>query len=296
MMDGVYYTIPDKQKGGAPVTQRPTCSKTCNKHESGPQMAIDLHHRVMMSSACIQWIEGSRGGSCTQQDGGAGNGRRSKSNVKHKKRLTSLSVNVQERSTVTYSPGRKPKAPDKHAWRADNKYNPEAHNAPRPTERDCVEQSLNQQDVFGRQRSLCDSRHTSHDTTRERIAKRGEMERAHPTYPTHQVHGPYWDQNSDSSSSSESGVRNKGPEWRAKNNTGQLSECSDELSEARSEIREPDEELTGPQPETVHMACMRDHHHYTVYRDMNDGEGPSQNDISDNGIMMAYIGHTKKSS
>jgi hypothetical protein len=56
------------------------------------------------------------------------------------------------------------------------------------------------------------------------------------------------------------------------------------LSEARSDIREPDEELTGPQPETVHMACMRDHHHYTVYRDMNDGEGPSQNDISYNGI------------
>jgi hypothetical protein len=110
------------------------------------------------------------------------------------------------------------------------------------------------------------------------------MECAHPTYPTHQVHGPYWDQDSDDSLSSESGVGNEGPEWRAKNNTEQLSECSDELSEARSEIREPDEELTGPQPETVHMACMRDHHHYTVYRDMNDGEGPSQNDISDNGI------------
>jgi hypothetical protein len=29
---------------------------------------------------------------------------------------------------------------------------------------------------------------------------------------------------------------------------------------------------------------MRDYHHYTVYRDMNDGEGPSQNDISYNGI------------
>jgi hypothetical protein len=104
------------------------------------------------------------------------------------------------------------------------------------------------------------------------------------TYPTRQVHGPYWDQDSDDSLSSESGVGNKGPEWRAKNNTEQLSECSDELSEAQSDIREPDKELTGPQPETVHMACMRDHHHYTVYRDMNDGEGPSQNDISYNGI------------
>jgi hypothetical protein len=101
---------------------------------------------------------------------------------------------------------------------------------------------------------------------------------------THQVHGPYWNQDSDDSSLSESGVGNEGPEWRAKNNTEQLSECSDELSEALSDSREPDEELTGPQPETVHMACIRDHHHYTVYRDTNDGEGPLQLDISYNGI------------
>jgi hypothetical protein len=79
-------------------------------------------------------------------------------------------------------------------------------------------------------------------------------------------------------------VGSEGPEWRAKNNTGQLSECSDELSEALSDIREPDEELTGPKPETVHMACMRDHHHYTVHRDTNDGEGPLQLDISYKGI------------
>jgi hypothetical protein len=105
-----------------------------------------------------------------------------------------------------------------------------------------------------------------------------------PHTPTRQVHGPYWDQDSDDSSSSESGVGIEGPEWRAKNNTGQLSECSDELSEALRDIREPDEELTGPQPETVHMACMRDHHHYTVYRDTNDGEGPLQLDIPYNGI------------
>jgi hypothetical protein len=247
-------------------------------------MAIDLHHRVMMSSSCIQWIEGSRGGSCTQQDGGAGNRIHSNLNIKHKKKLTSLSVSVQEQSTVTYSPGRKPKVPDKHAWRVDNKYNPEAYNAPWPTERDCVEQSLKQQDTSGCQWSLCDSRHTSHDTMCERIAEGEEMECAHLTHPTRQVHGPYWDQDSNDSSSLESGVGNEGPEWRAKNNTEQLSECSDELSEAQSDIREPDEELTGPQPETVHMACMRDHHHYTVYRDMNDGEGPLQNDISYNGI------------
>jgi hypothetical protein len=237
-----------------------------------------------VSRACTQSIEGSRGGSCIQWDGGADNERHSKLNVKQKEKLTSLSVSVQEQITVMYSPGRKPKVPDKHAQHGDNKYKPEAHNTPRPTERDCVEQSPKQQDTSGRQRSWCDSRHTSHDTTREHIVEGGEMECAHPTHPTRQVHGPYWDQDSDDSSSSESGVRNKGPEWRAKNNTEQLSECSDELSEDLRDIREPDEELTGPQPETVHMACMRDHHHYTVYRDTNDGEGPLQPDISYNGI------------
>jgi hypothetical protein len=272
------------ETGYLPGPQRPMRSTTRKEDPSSPQTTADSLQREAMSGTRIQRLEEAWGGLHSQRGGGAGNGRRLKSNVKYRKRLTSLSVNLQERSTMQYSPGRKPKAPDKHAWRVDNKYNHEAHNAPRPTERDRVEQSLKQQDAFGRQRSLCDSRHTSHDTTCERVAERGEMECAHPTYPTCQVHGPYWDQDSDDSLSSESGVRNEGPEWRAKNNTEQLSECSDELSEARSEIREPDEELTGPQPETVHMACMRDHHHYTVYRDMNDGEGPSQNDISDNGI------------
>jgi hypothetical protein len=255
-----------------------------NEYPYDPQTAVDPHHRETTSSSCIQQIEGSRGGSCTQWGGGVGNGIRLNSNVKHEKKLTSLSVSIQEQSTVMYSPGRKPKMPDKHAWHGDNKYKPEAHNAPWPTERDCVEQSLKQQDTSGHQRSWCDSRHTSHDTTRECIAEGGEMECAHPTHPTRQVHGPYWDQDSDDSSSSESGVGNEGPEWRAKNNTEQLSECSDELSEDLRDIREPDEELTGPQPETVHMACMRDHHHYTVYRDTNDGEGPLQPDISYNGI------------
>jgi hypothetical protein len=272
------------KKGGAPVTQRPTRSKTRNEHEYGPQTTTDLPQRAPMSGAHIQHLEEMWGRLHIRRGGGTDNGRHSNPNVKHKKILTKLSVGLQEWSTMQYSPGRKPKAPDKHARRVDNKYNLEAHNAPRPMERDCVEQSLKQQDVFGRQWSLCDSCHTSHDTTCERVAERGEMECAHPTYPTRQVHGPYWDQDSDDSLSSESGVGNEGPEWRARNNTEQLSECSDELSEARSEIREPDEELTGPQPETVHMACMRDHHHYTVYRDMNDGEGPSQNDISYNGI------------
>jgi hypothetical protein len=273
------------KKGGAPVTQRPTRSKMRNRHEYGPQMTADSPQRAPMSGACIQCLEEAWGGLHIRRGGGTDNGRRSKPNINYKKKLTSLSVkNIQEQSTDMYSMMRIPKMPDKDAWHVEDRYDPKAHNAPQPKKRDCVEQSLKQQDTSGRQRSLCDSRHTSHDTMHERVAERGEMECAHPTYPTCQVHGPYWDQDSDDSLSSESGVGNEGPEWRAKNNTEQLSECSDELSEARSDIREPDEELTGPQPETVHMACMRDHHHYTVYRDMNNGKGPSQNDISDNGI------------
>jgi hypothetical protein len=121
-----------------------------------------------------------------------------------------------------YSPARKPKAPDEYAWCVEDRYNPEVHKAPWPMERDCVEQSLKQQDTSGHQRSLCDSRHTSHDTRREHIAEGGEMECTHPTHPTCQVHGPYWDQDSDNSLSSESGVANEGPKWRAKNNTEQL--------------------------------------------------------------------------
>jgi hypothetical protein len=128
--------------GYSPVSQQPTRSKTRNKYPYDSQTAIDLHHRGSVSRACTRCIEGSRGGSCTQWDGGAANERHLKPNVKQKEKLTSLSVSVQEQSTVTYSLGRKPKALDKHARHVDNKYNPKAHNAPQPMERDCVEQSL----------------------------------------------------------------------------------------------------------------------------------------------------------
>jgi hypothetical protein len=273
------------ETGYLPVPQRPTCSTTHKKDSSGPQMTADLLQRELMSSTCIQCLEEVWGRLHIQCGGGTGNGRCSKPNIKYKKKLTSLSVrSIKEQSTDMYSPMRIPKALNKHARCVDVRYDPEAHNTPWPMERDCVEQSLKQQDMSGHQWSLCDSCHISHDTTYECVAEGGETECAHPTHPTRQVHGPYWDQNSDDSLSSESGVGNKGPKWRAKNNTEQISECSDELSEALSDIREPDKELTGPQPETVHMACMRDHHHYTVYRDTNDGEGPLQLDISYNGI------------
>jgi hypothetical protein len=167
-------------------------------------------------------------------------------NDESEKILTKLSVSQKEQSTELYSPARGPKAPDKRVWHPGKRYNAKVHNTPQPKEGDCGEQSLNQGDACAHQRSLCDSYHTSHDTMHECVAEGGEMECAHPTHPTRQVHGPYWNQDSDDSLSSESGVGNKGPEWKAKNNTEQLSKCSEELSEALSDIGEPDEEVTGP--------------------------------------------------
>jgi phosphorylcholine metabolism protein LicD len=68
----------------------------------------------------------------------------SKSNVKHKKKLTKLSVRLQEWSTTLYSPARRPKVLDKHVQHVDDRYNAEAHNAPWTMEGDCGEQFLNQ--------------------------------------------------------------------------------------------------------------------------------------------------------
>jgi hypothetical protein len=69
-----YYMLSLTNKTGyTPVVQWPKRSKMHNKHEPSPQMAVDLHHQEMMSSSGIQQIEGSRGGSCTQQGGGVGN-------------------------------------------------------------------------------------------------------------------------------------------------------------------------------------------------------------------------------
>jgi hypothetical protein len=183
------------KRRGVPAAQRPTHSKTRNKYSSGLQMTEKSHQKQLLdgsriqrreepcNSSHIRRIEGSSGGSSTQHDRGIVDERRSNPNVKHKEILTKLSVGLQERSTMLYSLAREPKAPDKCVWHRDNRQGAKAHNAPQPTEGNCGKQFLNQQDAFGRQQSLCDSRHTSHDTTRECVAERGEMERAHPTYP-----------------------------------------------------------------------------------------------------------------
>lgn len=195
------------------------------------------------------------------------------SNVKHNKKLTKLSVSQLKRSTELYLLARRPRALDKHTWRTDNGYNTEAHTALQPTGGDCGEQSLNQQDTFVSQQSQCDSSHTSHDAMREHIAEGGEMEYIHLVHPTHQNHGPYLDQDSDDSSSSEYEVANK--------EFGTRHEVSDELdkhSKSSENSRNTLSEMYGlsvhsdQQLETVHMACIWEVHHYQVDRDSDDGE------------------------
>jgi hypothetical protein len=155
-------------------------------------MTADSLQRELMSGAHIQHLEEVWGRLHIQHGGGTGNGRHSNLNIKHKKKLTSLSVkSVQEWSTDMYSLIRIPKALDKHAQHVDVRYDPEVHNTSWPMERNCVEQSLKQQDTSGCQWSLCDSCHTSHDTTCKCVAEGGETKGTHPTHTTHQVHGPY---------------------------------------------------------------------------------------------------------
>jgi hypothetical protein len=213
------------------------------------------------------------GGSCTQRDGGIVDERCLNSNIKHKEILTTLSVGLQEQSTTLYSPVREPKVPDKHVWCVDDRYNTEVRNASWPTEGDCGGQSLNQQDTFGHQRSLCDSRHTSHDTMHECIAEGGGMEYTHPTHPTHHIHGPYWDQDSADSSSSEFEVANEefGTRHGVSDEPDEQSKCSENSVNTSNEIYGLSVH-SDQQSEAVHMACIREVHHYWVDRELDGGE------------------------
>lgn len=184
--------------GHIPMAQPTTCSRTRNKQLVGPQMAIPSHQ--------VQLSLGSQiplGGELKWWYGHAVIEGRSNVNDKSGKKLMKLSVNQNEKSTMLYSTKTAPKAPDKGAQCVDDRNNTEVHNTPQPAGRDCVEQSLklHQQDTHVHQWSLCDSCHTSHDTMHKRVAEREEMEYMHLTHPTRQIHGPYWDQDSDSSSS-----------------------------------------------------------------------------------------------
>jgi hypothetical protein len=91
----------------------------------------------------------------------------------------------------------------------------------------------------------------------ERIAKGGGMEYTHSTYPTHQINGPYWDQNSADSSSSELEVVNK--EFSTRH--GMLDEI-DEQNECSENLANTSNGIYGSsihsdqQSEAMHMACI----------------------------------------
>lgn len=101
-------------------------------------------------------MEGPHGGSHIQRleeagsrahnwhDSGGNDEGLSKTNAKQEKILMKSSVSQQKWSTMSYSPEKRPKEPDKHVQHAGKRYNSKAHNAPQPKGRDCGEQSLNQ--------------------------------------------------------------------------------------------------------------------------------------------------------
>jgi hypothetical protein len=171
-----------------------------------------------------------------------------------------------------YSPKTTPKAPDKGARHIDDKLRTEAHYAPRPRERDCVENTTRwreKESMTKHQRSQCDIHHETRNATRGHVVNtKRSTDGGTSTNMIHRtgkaIQKPACNDDDDWSSS--------GPKYGAKNDTEQLSEHSDELSEDLSDVREHDEDHTGSLPETVHMACIREIHHYQVDKDSDDGE------------------------
>jgi hypothetical protein len=189
-----------------------------------------------------------------------------------KRRLTKLSVSKNKRSTVLYSPKIAPKAPDKRAQHTDDKLRTKAHYAPQPKVRDHVNNMMR----WETRKLMKTHQQSQHDICHETenmawghiMSNRGSMAVGTSTNTIHRIgkaiQKPACNDDDDWSSS--------GPKCGAKNNTEQLSECSDELSEALSDVREPDEDCTGSLSETMHMACIWETHHYQVDRDSDGGE------------------------
>jgi hypothetical protein len=247
----------DKQETGCiPDAQRPTHSTMRKENPPGPQTTADLFQRESINGSGTQHLEESCGGLQIQHDRGAGNERRSNMNVKHKEKLMMKSVNQNNWRTTLYSPKTTPKAPNKGAQHIDDKLRTEAHYAPRPRERDRVENMTRWREkelTTKRQWSQCDIHHKTINATQGHVVntKRstgGGTSTNMICRTGKAIQKPACNDNDDWSSS--------GPECGAKNDTEQLSEHSDELSEALSDVREPDEDHTGSLSETVHMACM----------------------------------------
>ena len=90
-------------------------------------------------------------------------------NVENKNELATLSVDVPEWSTTSYSPTMVPKAPDKCARHIDDEQNTEVQIAPRSGEKDHAgtTQARYLYDLLThtRQWSLCDINHVSRELT-----------------------------------------------------------------------------------------------------------------------------------
>jgi hypothetical protein len=109
------------------------------------------------------------------------------------------------------------------------------------------------------------------------------MEYMHPTHPTHHTHGPYWDQDSADSSPSESEVANEefGTRHSASDEPDEQSECSENSANMSNEIYGSSIQ-SDQQSEAVHMACIREVHHYWVDRESDGGEPhPEYEDVDE---------------
>jgi hypothetical protein len=169
-------------------------------------------------------------------------------NVKHKEKLTILSVSQLEWNTDLYSLARRPKAPDKGIWHINNKLRTEAHYIPQPKGRDCISNVTwweTSKLTKTYQQSQCDIHHETINVTRGHVVNtRRSMDVGTSTNMNHRAgratQKPACNDDDDWSLS--------GPECRARNETEQLSEDSDELSEAPSNVRDPDKDFTGSLP------------------------------------------------
>jgi hypothetical protein len=253
-------------RGNTPGSQQMTRSRT-HKQPNGHQTAISPFQPQSSVGSSAPIYEEPRGHTGDARYGGYLN-----RDDESKRRLMKSSVSKNKRSTVLYSPKIAPKAPDKRAQHTDDKLRTKAHYAPQPKVRNHVNNTMRWETrklIKTHQQSQHDICHETENTAWGHVmSNRGSTAVGMSTNTIRRtgkaIQKPACNDNDDWSS--------LGPKCGAKNNTEQLSECSDELSEVLSDVREPDEDRTGSLSETVHMACIREIHHYQVDRDLDDGE------------------------
>jgi hypothetical protein len=149
-------------RGNAPGFQQMTCSRM-HKQPNGHQTAVSPSQSQSSVGLSAPICKEPRGCPGDARYGGYLN-----RDDKSKRRLMKSSVSKNKRSTVLYSPKMTPKAPDKGAWHIDDKLRTEAHYAPQPRERDCVENTTwwrEKELTTKRQQSQCDIHHETINMT-----------------------------------------------------------------------------------------------------------------------------------